>query len=712
MIRGGKVMKTRKRILSLLMTGTMVATVLAGCSSNGAATTGQTGQSSAADSVVSNDETQQASADVDLSQKEAPMLAEQVAAGTLPALEERLPAASDVMVEPDVLSLGNYGGSVSLRMREGARWNIGPLTEENMFRFKSDGSGEVEANVCKDYYANDDYTVWTIELREGMKWSDGEPFTADDILFYYDHMSTPALNEDRSAVDVESEGYYSPFTSKAYNCYQVTVDGIAYWAEFAKVDDYKITVTFKAPKPDFPEAVAIDNKWMYVPKHFYINYVSRKDGVTDDPAFPYISEEEALANANKTFGKDWESYSTMGKDIGYYYWDYNIIPTVRSFVATSDNWNKVGETYELVRNPYFFKTDSEGRQLPYVDSLKIYIINEEDQNLLKLVGGELTIGNFAENDYSTVVSATANTHHVAEWHSTAWNDYNCISLNQTVKDEDKRKLFTNKEFREALSIAVDRNLLNNTLADGMSEGIQAAPPEGARGYDEEWRYKWTEYDPDRANEILDGLTEAWDRTDGTYRKMKGTDKELEIIWEIADPTGYGEFISIVKSSFKAIGVKFSEKANPDVGTSILANDVEATNEVIATISPALRPDSVVPMRNFMCWYSAYGKWYEDGKSDANGGIEPEGDILELINCYDNIRNAIGADRDQVVEENINRIYELHKENTWVIGYLADTPTYFLIDNNLMNFPADKINCDEFRWTSIARLEQVYFKNVE
>ena len=164
----------------------------------------------------------------------------------------------------------------------------------------------------------------------------------------------------------------------------------------------------------------------------------------------------------------------------------------------------------------------------------------------------------------------------------------------------------------------------------------------------------------------------------------------------------------MKTSFGKIGVKLSEKANQEVGTAILANDVEATNEVIATINPALRPDSVIPMRNFMCWCSAYGKWFEDGKSTANGGIEPEGDMLELITCYENIKNATGADRDKVIEENNKRIYELHKENVWAIGYLSSIPTYFLIDNNLMNFPEGMINCDEFRWTSIARPEQLYF----
>ena len=203
-------MRNGKRIRTLLVTAVLAVAVLAGCGAP-APTASSESTSSAASQETS-------SAEVDLSQKEAPMLAEQVEAGELPPLEERLPVADDVMVEPDVLSLGNYGGSISLRVTDNARWTYGPYTEQSMFRFKSDNSGEVEANVCKDFYANEDYTVWTIELREGMKWSDGEPFTADDVIFYYDHMSTPALHEDRTAYEVDEEGYYPAFTSKPYNC--------------------------------------------------------------------------------------------------------------------------------------------------------------------------------------------------------------------------------------------------------------------------------------------------------------------------------------------------------------------------------------------------------------------------------------------------------------------------------------------------------------
>lgn len=378
--------------------------------------------------------------DVDLSQKEAPQLAEQVAAGTLPALEDRLPVSGDAMVE-QVEELGEYGGSMTVTTLDNGRWNWGPFTEQSLFRFKDDMSGEVEPNICKDFTVNEDSTVWTITLREGMKWSDGEPLTADDFIFYYDHLSTPALNPDRTAVGQEEEGYYGPYTSKTYNCFQVEKDGKKYWAKYDKVNDYEFTVTFAAPKPSFAVDFAVDAKWGVLPKHFYVNYVARKDGVTDDPTFPLISEEEALANANRDFGKQWDSYSTMGKGIGYYNWDYAIVPQLRSFIAVKDNWDTVGETYRLVRNPYFWKTDAEGRQLPYLDEIDVKIINEQSQTTLQAMSGEFDIY-LAGKDFSTVATETKDTHDIVEWISASWLSGDSpvsegLQLNQTVKDLDK-----------------------------------------------------------------------------------------------------------------------------------------------------------------------------------------------------------------------------------------------------------------------------------
>ncbi|WP_157949945.1 ABC transporter substrate-binding protein [Vallitalea okinawensis] len=641
---------------------------------------------------------------------EAPMLAEKVKAGELPVVEERLPVTSDIMIEPDVMELGNYGGSITITQDDHARWKWGPYTEQSMFRFKQDGSGEVEANVCKDFYANDDSTVWTIELREGMKWSDGEPFTADDVIFYYDHMSTPALNEDRTPVPVDDPGYYNSFTTKPYRAYYVEKDGQTYWAEFEKIDDYKITVTFAAPKPLFPESVAIDNKWMFAPKHIYKDFVARKDGVTDDPTFPLITEEQAIDNANKFLDRQWDSYSKMGKGVGYYSWDYYQIPSLRSFVAVDkNNWDKVGETYELVRNPYFFKTDSAGRQLPYLDSIKVQIINELDQRTLKAVAGEFDVHELVQSEFSVIASSTKDTHRFTTWSISDWASYG-IELNQTHKDLDKRALYQDIKFREALSIAVDRELLSATLTKNQLKPWQSSPVEGILGHDEEWSEKWTAYDVDGANALLDEITEPWDKAEGTYRKYKGTNNDIEMVFHLReeDLDKYGEFLALLQTAYKNVGIKVSDKVVAEHAKMILANEHDVVIGTPGGVTPVLRPDNMLPMRNYSAWYGAYGKWYEDNKSDANGGIAPTGDMLALVEAYDTIRSATGPDRDVIVKENVQKIYDLHKENIWSIGYLSPEPGRWLVNNNLMNFPDNIAKCDEYRWASMMRPEQLYW----
>ncbi len=633
--------------------------------------------------------------------KQAPLLQSQVDGGTLAPLDQRIPVEGDVMIEPDIMASGQYGGSLTLHSNDNGRWNWGTYNEQGMFRFKQDGSGAVEANVAKDFYANEDSSVWTIRLREGMKWSDGAPFTADDVIFYYNHMSTPALKEDHSPIDSESDDYYSAYTSKPYSCYQVEVEGVKRWATMDKVNDYELTVTFPAPKPSFAVDVTIDNKWMFLPKHFYVNYVARKDGIADDPSFPLITEEEALANANKDFGKQWESYSTMGKDIGYYHWDYAIVPQVRSFIAVKDNWNSIGETYKMVRNPYFWKTDSEGRQLPYLDSLEFKIINEEDQITLQAMAGEFDVFD-SRQDFSTVATALQNSHRVVLWRTADWTSgFETLQLNQTVKDLEKRVLFQDSRFRQALSICVDRNLMNETLRNGITEPWQASPA----GYDEEWSKKWTEYDVDQANLLMDEITQPWDKAPGTFRKTKETGKDVEIILSVREASEGADFVTLLKSSFAAIGVNLSVKVDPEYRTGLLTNDVEASIELTAVSTPALRPDSIVPMRNIAVWHSAYGKWYEDGKSEANGGVAPEGDVLELITAYDAMKNAVGENREEIIQESVEKIYQLHKENVWILGYLKPIPIRSFISNQVQNYPEDILNVDEFRFKNLARPEQ-------
>ncbi len=694
-----------KRLTALLLTCVMALSMVA-CGGT------DTNTSTPTSTSTSGDDTSESK--VDLSQKEAPMLEELVNKGELPALEERLPVASDVMIEPVYEELGAYGGSIDLTYPDNGRWSWGPWFEQSLIRLKADGSGEAEPNIAKDFYSNEDATVWTIELREGMKWSDGSDLTADDLVFYHEHMSVPAIDENRVALDIDDPNYYRVYTGQIYNCWTTTDDeGVKYWSKAEKVDDYTVTFTFAHSKPSFPVNLAVDNKWAILPKDFYVDFVARKDGVTDDPTFPLITEEEALANANEAFGKEWETYGNMSSSIGYYHWDYHIVPSVRSFIASDDKHDTVGETYTLTRNPYFFKTDEEGRQLPYVDEVNIKIINEIDQATLEVMGGEIDLYQISpiSDDFSAVAEALQDSHGAFVYSDTSWGSPQ-LHLNQTVEDLDKRALYQDIRFREALSIMVDRNLLNEAMFGGLSEPSQSSVPVGLIGHDPEWSKQWIEYDPEGANKLLDEITEPWDGEEGTYRKMKGTDKDVEIIISRPNTDYFPEFLQVLQTAGTNVGIKIVDKIDAELNTNILVNKVDAAFEGISVSTPAVRPDNIVPMRNFKCWYGAYGRWYEDGQSTVNGGIEPPPEIMGLLDAYETINTATGDTRDEVVAENVQKIYDLHKENQWTIGYLSSLGARYFANNDLVNVPESYsvVMADEIRFRSVMRIEQLWWDN--
>ena len=161
--------------------------------------------------------------------KEAPFITN---LGTYGNVEDRLPVKDDVKVEDDAyLTVGKYGGELH-RTASTGNWNAGKPIEEGLFLFRADGT--VVPNVAKSWEISEDSTVYTIHLREGMKWSDGEPFTAEDCVWFYNAI---CLNK------LDSKGVRA--------CHQ---DANGDPAVVEKVDDYTFTVTFGTPKYDFIEA--------------------------------------------------------------------------------------------------------------------------------------------------------------------------------------------------------------------------------------------------------------------------------------------------------------------------------------------------------------------------------------------------------------------------------------------------------------------------
>lgn len=469
----------KKRLIALLLAGTM-AVSLAACGpdnsnpsdsvSNGSSEDVQ--QSTPSESTPEESTPEATPAPEAQGYSEAPMLADLVQGGTLPKLEDRLPAADDIFVDTadaagNPLEIGTYGGVINL-LGAGGSWGLSRPVLEGIIRYNSDGT--YYANVIKSFEHNDDYTVWTFKLREGMKWSDGEDFNADDITFWY--YMCHLTNYD---------------TKKSWAALKETVDGEDAWANLEKVDDYTVTWTFANPKfpADFVENG--DFKWCWAPEH-YLNDMIPDSVYVENPYWEKtgLSDEQVLLNAQAK-GIDAATVSDLGKAVTYYWWNEDGIPNLNSYVLTTKEGNnsRDAQLCILERNPYFWKVDAQGQQLPYCDEIHFNATSEDGQDQLMFRSGELDIIEVAMQDISSLLTDLGDKAQLRTLASTNWGSY-LLTFNYTCTDKNYADLFSNVKFREAMSICVDRDQVSGLLSEGFLEPGQCAPQEGNFGYDAEW----------------------------------------------------------------------------------------------------------------------------------------------------------------------------------------------------------------------------------
>ncbi len=583
----------------------------------------------------------------------------------LPPVAERMPVAADIMVE-EMDDVGQY--TATFTMAQGSsNWTTGKLTEEPLFRFKTDGN--VEPNVAKGYDVNEDATVWTIYLREGMRWSDGEPFTAEDCRFFYE------------------EVLLTGFSTKSV--WGAVKDGNGEVAKMAVLNDYCFTMTFGTPKPAFLQELAINGKWFFAPKHWMIQYMPAE--YEGQKTSGLLTAEEWKAAAEKMGYSDLKTFDSI---ISYYYWLVPGRPTLRAWQLQGD-FN--ADSFTMERNPYFWKVDAEGKQLPYIDSIVFLRYQDENQPLLWSLDGTIDLYSPAWTNIVEMKEAEANgTIKVMEWNNTAWAG-NALQLNQATKDDELRALFQNVDFRHALSIAVDRAQICALVDDDFSVPSQSAPQEGQMGYDPEWVSKWTEYDVEQAKELLVkcGLTLG---QDGTWYFPSGKQVAIHMIYQ---NEAYATLAELLVKYYSELGLKVYQNLYDRSYVETLQgdNEYEAVinpNEHFATVNIGLRPDYLVPTRAYPPWASEFGAWYDP--NDGKDGMEPSDAVKELLAVYDQFRASTNA---QEREELCQKMLEIHKENVWEIGYTSPVSTLYAINAKLHNFPETSIYCDEFRDVGIG-----------
>lgn len=590
--------------------------------------------------------------------RQAPQLAELVEAGELPPLEERLPD-NPLVLEP-VERTGVYGGEWRMGLLGGddTALLVRTIGYENLVRWNPDWT-EVVPNVAESFEVNQNATEYTFRLRQGMKWSDGEPFTADDIMFWYE--------------DIFSNEQLTPAPSS-----WLVSGGEPVVVE--KVDDYTVVFRFSAPNALFLQRLAspFGEEITLYPRHylerFHADY--NADGI-----------DALIGEAGAT---DWATFweAEVGNIFGLPRWQDLERPILFAWTLTEPLGN---QRVTAERNPYYFKIDTEGNQLPYIDRVVYDQFEDEQVLVLRALSGEIDM----QERHISALSNKATFFDAMETGGFGFFDTIpdvsnavVISLNLNHKDPAKREIFQNKDFRIGLSHAINRQEIIDLIQVGQGEPFQAAPRPESPLYHERLAKQYTEYDLELANEHLDraGFAER----DAQGFRLTPDGKRISFVVESIGADIQGDVLELVQGYWQAVGVdmQFRIIDRSLFDTRKNANEHDAVVAVAGAgggLDVILNPGWYFPFRDTSDYAMAWQSWYNDptGSDFPTAPEEPPAEVKQQMELYNQI--TVTGDPDAQAEL-MMRILDIAADQFYVIGVSLPPSGYGIVKNNFHNVP--------------------------
>jgi len=600
--------------------------------------------------------------------KEAPMLAELVKAGKLPPVDERLPV--EPLVLPVIEEIGEYGGTWRRAYKGIAdRWGPTKCVEEYFWEYNPDLS--IRANLASKWEISEDASEWTLHLRKGVKWSDGEEYNTDDIKFFYE-----AVWKNKTLTPApEKHTYWSP-------------GGVP--MEIEILDKYTFKLKFAAPNITLGVTTFIWNYPEHYLKQFHPDYV------------PMSEVEKAVKEAEVDTWDQLFDHITTSKKYGW--WVNPDLPVIWAWRSTLP---PPGDLIEMERNPYFWQVDPEGNQLPYIDKVTHRLFESAEVFNMWIISGEIDM--MQRHVELANYTLYKENEEKGDYRVLTWKLANHLGLNpnQTCPDKVLAQLFSNKDFRHAMSIAINREDVNETIYDGLYECRQISPISGSPQFDPEFETKWIEYDPDKANELLDGIGLEMG-PDGVRRRPDG--KPLEVILETTAAIGSPDLDAweLVVRYFADVGIKASVK---QVERSLYTEHFESGDVEIAcwgadrNALPMKDPTIYLGTCRDRPWITMYALWY---LTDGAEGIEPPADhpCREIWKIWEDVQTT--PDLDEATEK-FQKIIDIHKENVFNIGILGEGPALIIAKNNFRNVVGGYICDDPLRDVHLLKDPQFFIR---
>ena len=576
--------------------------------------------------------------------REAPMLTERVERGELPPLEKRLPP--EPMVVQPVHQTGRYGGTWHRMMKGSSDFHAyGRCVYEQMVRWTTMPNGGVEIGpglVEKWEYADGDKTL-ILHLRRGLKWSDGHPFSTDDILFWWEKI----------ARDKNLSGSIPRIWKP---------DGIP--MELTRVDSYTVSLAFPKPYPLALKYLAFQgNQWplvfertgFFAPRHYLEKYL------------PAAAEKSDLA-----------SYAIFEEKAN----DFNPERPVMSAWKVAE-WAP-GSHLLAERNPYYWKVDPAGNQLPYLDRIEMEIfLNQEMINFRALSGSlQMQMRHFSWEDKDLLEAFSRK------------RDYQIIAYQLTgiraimpniqyPGDPVIKELFQDRRFRIALSLAIDRQLIDELCYNGTGTICRMSLHPSAPDYVEVQDLPdYLRYDPEQAGALLDEIGLSERDSDG-YR-IGPDGRTVSLIMELYNVQGPDmDAVEIVRTNWEKVGLKTALKL--EERTLYFQRVTQNGEHMIGVIGiegsfPLLSSARWFATSLWDEWAHHWARWFI---SKGQRGEEPPVEVKRLQEIQTILSVTVDKkERQQLWKE----VIRAHAENMWVIPLIVQGSQIGVLSEHFGNVP--------------------------
>jgi peptide/nickel transport system substrate-binding protein len=531
----------------------------------------------------------------------------------------------------------------------------------------------IEPDILKSIEIEDG-RIFTLHLRQGHKWSDGHPFTSEDFRYWFE--------------DVASNPQLSPSGLPV----SLLVQGEA--PRFEILDETTVRYSWTRPNPLLlPNLAGPSPLFIYCPSHYLKRFHEK-----------FVDKAALDALVKQAKQRNWAALHARLD--GMYRNDNPDLPSLEPWILKT---KPPAERFMFERNPYYYRVDETGQQLPYIDRV---VLSIADSKIIPAKTGagesDLQARYLRFDNYTFLKESEDRNNFIVRLWRTGPGSQLALYPNLNVNDEIWRALLRDLRFRRALSLGIDRHEINQAIYFGLAiEGQNTLLPQSPL-YQADWRSAWARYDLPEANRLLDliGLV----KRGGDNMRLLPDGRTMEIIVENSgESTEQTDVLELIRDSWRKLGIRLFAKPSQLTlfrrrvfsGETMMSIDKGIENGLATA---AMAPWEFAPTSQQQLEWPKWGQYYE---TKGRSGEAPDlPSAVRLMGLYGEWLDA-AAEADQA--RTWRSMLGIWAEEVYSIGTVAGVLQPVVVNAKLRNVPEEGIyNWDPGAFFGIYKPDGFWF----